>query len=98
MKDKILDLICAIYHCCYTGKLEVTPLDPIGYDVSMELYSDERHLHIAAELPDDEFLQFFEKELRLRHLATDHFYTGYMTDLPPAKPSADYVFPGHEHK
>lgn len=98
MKDKILDLIYKIYNRCYIGKLEVTPLNPIGYDISMELHSDERPLHIAAELSDDEFLKFFEKELRSRHLATDHFYTGYMTDLPPIKPSADYVFPGHEHK
>lgn len=83
MKNEILKLICEVYGVKYIGKLHVNELHPIGYEVTMELQSDEKPLYISAELEKDEFLKFFKEELRNRHLHSDEFYTGFKIDPMP---------------
>lgn len=86
MEDAIRQIIYELYDCVYTGKLRVKPLDPVGYEMTMELQSDERPLHLAAQLEKEDFLNFIREELRKSHFNSDHFYTGYKYDLPPINP------------
>ena len=56
-------------------------MQPCGYEVILGLDTIEKPLHIAAELPWEEFLKFMEEELRKRHLHTTEYYTGYKFDF-----------------
>lgn len=76
----IRDLIYKVYGKCYIGKLKIKHLQPVGYELLLMLDCDEKPLHIAAQLQWNEFLEFIEKELRIRHLHTTSYYTGYKID------------------
>lgn len=78
LEHQIRDIICKCYNRRYTGRLEIKFLNP-GFDVALFLNTDYQPIHIAAQLPLEEYLQFFEKEIRLRHLSHNKYYTGYQT-------------------
>lgn len=77
IKQAILDIILKCYDRCYVGPLRVKELPGGGYDVQLGFQNDEKPIHIAAQMDKKDFLKYFEQEMRKRHLAHDHFYTGY---------------------
>lgn len=79
LKQAILDTITKVYKKCYIGRLDIVKFKHGGYDVSIYLDCDERPLHIAAQLEFEDFLQYFEQELRRARLTDSHYYTGYKT-------------------
>lgn len=76
MEEKILELIRKVYNRNYVGKLKVNKL-PNGYQVILGLNNIDKPLTISADLEDDDFLKFFEQELRDRHLHYSHYSEGY---------------------
>lgn len=85
LKQAILDIIKECYGKCYIGPLRIREMPGGGWDVQLGFQNDERPIHIAAQLDIDSFLKYFREEIRHRHLAHDHFYTGY-TKYPEGEP------------
>ena len=79
-EHQILDIICKCYDKRYVGKLKIAELHP-GYDVALFLGTDYQPIHIAAALSWDDYLNYFESEVRKRHLSHDKYYTGYQTNV-----------------
>ena len=77
LKQKILDLIERIYCKKYIGTLEVNHINPIGVTVRFGLNNDEKPIYISAELSDDDFMIFIEKELHSRRLDIVKYFLGY---------------------
>ncbi len=80
LRQAILTIIGDLYKKCYIGPLKIVPLSTIGWDVQLGLDCDERPIHIAIELEDEQFLKYFREEMRWRRLANVNFYTGYKYD------------------
>ena len=72
LEAAILENVQAIYNRKYVGKLKVQHL----------ANHPETPLVIAAELSDQEFLKFVEKELHARHLEMTDYFTGYKIEDP----------------
>lgn len=66
LKNEILALIQKIYCAKYIGTLEVYRSISSGIIVRFGLNCNEKPIYIAAELPDDKFLKYMEKEIRSR--------------------------------
>lgn len=81
LEAAILENVQAIYNRKYVGKLKVQHLAN-GYQLKMWLNHPETPLVIAAELSDQEFLKFVEKELHVRHLEMTDYFTGYKIEDP----------------
>lgn len=84
IKDKILELIKQVYSYqgtvwAYNGKLKIEALDPVGYKVIFGLNNQDKPLIICAELPDNKFLKYMEKELRTRQFNTIKWFIGTQT-------------------
>lgn len=62
------EFIKNFYNLVYTGKLEVTKLNPIGYSVT--LFPQGRYVPMTfyAELDDEKFLKYLKEEIRNRKL------------------------------
>ena len=63
LRNEILALIQKIYCAKYIGTLEVFRIIPLGVIVRFGLNCNEKPIYIAAELPDDKFLKYMEKEM-----------------------------------
>ena len=79
LEQAILDIICKRYRSKYVGPLKITELPGGGWDVAICLMNEEKPLHIAAQLEWDDFLKYFDEEIRKRHLHHTHYYTGYQS-------------------
>ena len=63
-----------IYKADFIGKIDIEDLEPVGYKVSFYLDNPEYPLVIIADLPDEEFISFIKKELRIRKLIDTKYY------------------------
>ena len=77
LRNEILALIQKIYCAKYIGTLEVYRIIPLGVIVRFGLNCNEKPIYIAAELPDDKFLKYMEKEIRLRRFDFVKYFLGY---------------------
>lgn len=77
LRNEILALIQKIYCAKYIGTLEVYRVIPIGVIVRFGLNCHEKPVYIAAELEDDKFLKYMEKEIRLRRFDFVKYFLGY---------------------
>lgn len=77
LKNEILKLIQQIYCAKYTGTLEIYRIIPLGVIVRFGLNCNENPIYIAAELPDDKFLKYMEKEIRSRRFDFVKYFLGY---------------------
>lgn len=77
LKNEILALIQKIYCAKYIGTLEVYRSIPSGIIVRFGLNCNEKPIYIAAELPDDKFLIYMEKEIRSRRFDFVKYFLGY---------------------
>lgn len=77
LKQQILELIEKIYCKKYIGTLKVNHINPIGVTVRFGILNNEKPIYISAELKDDQFLKYIEKELHLRHFDLDKYFVGY---------------------
>lgn len=62
----IRESIMNIYHKCYTGKIDIQKLDPIGYCIRLGMNTPYQPLVIYAELEDDKFIKFLKDELKAK--------------------------------
>lgn len=76
IEQAILDMFEKIYEKKYTGKLIVKEL-PTGTQVKLGLNCDEKPVVISADLKDEQFLEFFRKEVQTRHFELTHYSSGY---------------------
>lgn len=74
MKDKVLELIQQVYKCNYIGNLQVTPLNTIGYKVSIPLSCDEKPFTISIEANDEDFLKLLKCELKEASLTSVEWF------------------------
>lgn len=73
----ILDIIESTYKCKYKGLLEVEETKE-GTVVKMGWRNtDQPDIVTAADLKGKEFLKFFQKDIRERHLDHVKYFTGY---------------------
>ena len=79
LEQVIRDYVFDVYNMCFTGKIIIRELNPIGYDVALCFSNNYKPVHIAAQLPLDDYLKYFKEELRNRHFDSVHWYTGYQT-------------------
>lgn len=84
LEQVIRSCIRDIYKKEYIGKIEIIKLNPKGYSVKLGMSNPYQPLVIYAELQDKEFIQFFIKELKSRHLNTIFF--GEMNLIEPYYP------------
>lgn len=77
LRNEILALIQKIYCAKYIGTLEVYRIIPLGVIVCFGLNCNEKPIYIAAELPDDKFLKYMEKEIRSRRFDFVKYFLGY---------------------
>lgn len=77
----ILETIFKVYGKCYVGLLNIHRLPGGAIDLVLGLNDPDHPLHICAQLDDDKFLEYLEKELHGRRLTDTKFYTGYKTDM-----------------
>lgn len=76
LKQVILDYFITEYKRCFIGDIKVTPLQPTGYKVSLNLNRGENPFVIISDLPDEEFVPFIKEELRRSKLhKTEYFNT-----------------------
>lgn len=80
LKEQILKLIEKIYCKKYIGSLEVFRNNPGGIITRFGLRCYEKPLYISADLPDDKFLIYMEKELRSRRFDFTKYFLGYKED------------------
>lgn len=80
LEQAIRDMSIRIYCKEYTGEIRCTPLNPVGWSVYLGIHGPKHGILISAELPDDKFLTFFEKELRMRDFGSVEWYRGYRAD------------------
>ena len=73
LEQVIRGCIRDIYKKEYIGKIEIIKLNPIGYSVKLGMANPYQPIVIYAELNDKDFIQFFKKELKSRHLNTIFF-------------------------
>lgn len=86
LEQVILEHILNIYNKKYTGKIKVQKLDPVGYRVELGLSTPEKPLVIYAELPDEQFIKFFKKELKTKRFNLTYYgklYSVYPYDCNP---------------
>lgn len=82
MEQKVLDLIEKYYKKKYVGGIKITKLGIGGYRLILDLgIPDKRVISIAAELEEEDFLKYIEKELIARQLQKVQFFRGIKTDL-----------------
>lgn len=60
IREKFIEL----YDSVYIGKMWITKLNPIGYEIKLGLNTPECPRIIYAELEDDKFLEFLTKEIK----------------------------------
>ena len=77
IEQAILEIFKEEYNKEYVGTIEVTTLDPIGYNVRLGLGNTDKPMFISAELDKDSFLKYFREEVRNRNLDTIKWFTGY---------------------
>ena len=77
LQQQILRLIERIYCKKYIGTLKVTHNNPTGITARFGILTDEKPIYISADLDDNSFLKYIEKELRLRHFDMVKFFVGY---------------------
>lgn len=53
-----------IYGKCYTGKLSIQKLNPVGYCVRFGMDRPNRPTVIYAELEDEEFLKYIKRQIK----------------------------------
>ena len=70
LEQVIQEKFIKIYNSVYLGKIWITKLDPIGYEIKIGLNTPEAPRIIYAELEDDNFLEFLEKEIKDMKLNT----------------------------
>lgn len=64
LEQVIREYLLDIYKKEYTGKIEITKIEPVGYHVRLGLSMPEKPLVIYAELDDCEYLKFLKQELK----------------------------------
>lgn len=74
-EQQILDLFEKVYCKKYIGKLKIEELEH-GFRVTLGMGCPERPIVISADLPEKDFLSFFEQELHERHLNTSNYFVG----------------------
>lgn len=74
LNQVIRDYMKFIYKADFIGKIDIEDLEPVGYKVSFYLDNPEYPLVIIADLPDEEFISFIKKELRIRKLIDTKYY------------------------
>lgn len=79
IKNEILEFIKQLYHKKYIGKLIVTEIKPIGYQVKFGLNNIDKPLVISAELPKDQFLKFMYQEIKDRRMDFVKYFIGVKT-------------------
>lgn len=79
LEQVIRDLLMDIYHAEYIGKLKLTKLEPIGYEIQLGMNVPNYPDTIYAELEDEEFIQFLKKELQHRRSHTIFYGTLFKT-------------------
>nr|DAN37437.1 MAG TPA: hypothetical protein [Crassvirales sp.] len=77
IKEEILSIIEKIYCKKYIGTLEIYRIIPFGLIVRFGLNCNEKPIYIAAELSDDKFLKYMEKEIRSRRFDFVKYFIGY---------------------
>lgn len=70
----ILESITRVTGKCYIRNIFIKKLEPIGFDVALGFYDPETHLHIMGQFDEEEFLKYFEKELKTRQLHRDQHF------------------------
>lgn len=76
LKQKLIQIIQEVYRKIYIGKLQVERLNPVGLVVKLGLNIDEKPITIAADLEDEQFLDFFRKEIREKRLDETKYFIG----------------------
>lgn len=79
IKEYILEQIRQLYKKEYTGKLWISKLNPIGYQIKFGMNNDDKPLVISAELEYCDFLKFMRKELRDRGMDLVKYFIGVKT-------------------
>lgn len=82
LEQAIREKFIEIYNSIYLGKLWVTKLDPIGYQIKIGLNTPEAPRVIYAELEDDKFLEFLQKEIKDMKLNTVFYGKLFKTAEP----------------
>lgn len=72
LEQATLDFIRTIFNVEYTGKIKVSKIDPIGYEVVLYPQGELVPMVIYGELDDTSFLKYLKQELRTKnfHLST----------------------------
>jgi hypothetical protein len=73
LEQVIRDLFFELYHKCYIGRIQIKKLNPIGYNVRMELGSSDKPTVFHAELEDTEFIKFLRQDLKARNFQLQSF-------------------------
>lgn len=79
IKQYILEQIKQLYKKEYTGKLWVSELNPIGYQIKFGMNNNDKPLVISAELECNQFLKFMRKELIDRRMDLVKYFIGVKT-------------------
>ena len=70
----ILECITKVTGKCYIRNVYIKKLKPFGFDVALGYDEPNTHLHIMGQFNEEDFLKYFEKELKTRHLHYDKYF------------------------
>jgi len=69
--QQILECISKVTGKCYIRDIYIKKLKPYGFDVALGYHEPNTHLHIMGQYNEEDFLKYFEKELKSRNLQRD---------------------------
>lgn len=81
----IQECFLEVYGKCFVGNIVISR-EPYGIDVGLAFMSDINKVHIAAPLDDEDFIEFFKKELKRRRFdANKYSYIKRVSEICPEK-------------
>lgn len=79
IEQAILNYFTEVYDVKYVGTIKIKKMKPKGISVRLGIPNDYKPMFISADLEDQQFLNFFKKELRNRHMELVDFFKGIKT-------------------
>lgn len=80
----ILESITKVTGKCYVRELYIKKIKPYGFDVALGMYEPETHFHIIGQFNEEDFLKYFEKELKSKRLHHNQ-YSKVVLEYPESK-------------
>lgn len=70
----ILECISRVTGKCFIDKVYISKLKPYGFDVALGYSEPNTRIHIMGQFNEEDFLKYFEKELKSKRLHYDQYF------------------------